>query len=567
MIVAETALKGISGWDLAVVVVYLVAIVGIGCGASWWQKRKAHLHTLSEEQGGYFLAGGMLTWPLIGLALFSTNISTVHLVSLAEEGYTNGLLVGNTEWMAGLCLMILAVFFAPFFLKAKVATLPDFLEKRYSRASRNWLAGVSIFSAVFIHIGFTLYAAAVVLHGLFGLPVETCIVGVAVATGLYTIVGGLLAVVLTETIQTVVLLAGATCLTIFAYDKVGGWEGITANVDPVKLSMLREAGPGDGGMPWYAVMLGYPVIGIWYWCTDQTIVQRVLGAKSENHARVGPLFAGFIKILPVFLFILPGVMCLAMIKQGALPPLDDPKDTYAFMIQNLLPDGLRGLMAAALLAAAMSTVSGALNSIATLFTYDLYKQFKPNATEKRLVLVGRIVTFVAMALAIVWSIYGIGGAAKTIFQQFVTIICLVAPPITVTFLLGVFWKRASSRGSFVTMLSGTLMGVAMFVVYKMDGIAKGAADGMPYWSFCKDCLPKMLQNFWMASFYLAIACALIHMIVSMIWPDEPSEEQMSLVWDNPLDALRGDAWRGIGNYKFLSVLLLLTLIGFYIAFA
>ncbi|MBT3278102.1 MAG: sodium/solute symporter [Phycisphaerales bacterium] len=566
MLIAETALKGLTGWDLSVVVVYMIAIVGIGCGATWWHKRKAHLHTLGEEQGGYFLAGGTLTWPLIGLALFSTNISTVHLVSLAEKGYTSGLVVGNTEWMAGLCLMILAVFFAPFFLKAKVATLPDFLEKRYSRASRNWLAGVSIFSAVFIHIGFTLYAAAIVLHGLFGLDINTCIVAVAIATGLYTIIGGLLAVVLTETIQTVVLLVGATCLTIFAYDKVGGWEGITQNVDSTQLSMLRETGPGDGGMPWYAALLGYPVIGIWYWCTDQTIVQRVLGAKSENHGRVGPLFAGFIKILPVFIFILPGVMCMAMVKQGVLPELDDPKNTYAFMIEHLLPVGMRGLMAAALLAAAMSTVSGALNSIATLFTYDLYKQFKPNAPEKTLVRVGRITTAVAMALAIVWSIFGIGGG-QALFDQFATIICLIAPPITVTFLLGVFWKRASSRGSIITMLVGTAMGAVMFGIYKVHWAAQAAADGKEYWSFCKDCLPPLLQNFWMASFYLAILCAIIHMVTSVIWPDEPSELKMSLVWDHPLDALRGDAWRGIGNYKFLSIALLLTIIGFYIAFA
>lgn len=543
----EMALK-ISGIDLAIIVIYLVGIVVVGCGATWWHRRNVH-KSMEQEEGGYFLAGKSLTWPLIGFALFSTNISTVHLVSLAEQGYVNGLVFGNTEWMAGFTLIILALFFAPFYMRAKVATLPDFLEKRYSKGSRNWLAFLSIISAVFIHIGFTLFAAGVVLNGLFGMNINLSIVIVAILTGLYTIVGGLLAVVLTETIQTFVLLIGSICLTWFCYQAIGGWDELKASVDPITLSMLRPHGDSSG-MPWYAAVLGYPVIGIWYWCTDQTIVQRVLGAKDENHARVGPLFAGFIKILPVFIFILPGLMCLGLINQGKLPQLEESRQTYSFMIQHLLPTGLTGIMAAALLAAAMSTVSGALNSIATLFSYDLYKQWKPETTEKQLIGIGRVVTFFAMVLAIIWSIYGVG-YFKTIFEGFAAMICYLAPPITVTFMLGVFWKGASKFGSFVTLVSGSLLGLLGFVLSSYFDITVGF----------------LFANFWMAGFYLAMICLVIHIIASLARPDgELTEEQKSLVWENPMDALRGEAWGGIGNYKFLSIALLIILAVVYYFF-
>ena len=355
--------------DKVVLVTYLVVIVGIGC----WTGIRSRKGT--EGGRDYFLAGGSLRWPMIGLALFSTNISTIHLVGFAQEGYTNGLVAGNFEWMAPFLLIVLALFFAPFYIRSRVATLPDFLERRYNRPCRDWLAGLSIISAIFIHIGFTLYTGAIVLESLFGIPIMYSIVGAALLTGLYTIVGGLMAVVVTESIQTVVLLAGSILITVFGLIKVGGWNGIVENVDAVKLTMLRPA-DDPANMPWYSIFLGYPVIGLWYWCADQTIVQRVLGAKDENHARIGPLFAGFIKVLPVFIFVLPGVMLVALINQGQFPPLEDSKDAYSYLIKNLLPTGLTGVMAAALLAALMSTVSGALNSIATLII-DVWKTKNP----------------------------------------------------------------------------------------------------------------------------------------------------------------------------------------------
>ena len=345
--------------DLLVVVIYLGSVVALGCWAGVRARREADA---TAQAKGYFLAGGSLKWPVIGLALFATNISTVHLVGLAEAGYTSGLLMGNFELLAGFTLIVLAVFFAPFYIRSGVATLPDFLERRYSRTSRDMVAIMSVFSAIFIHIGFSLYTGAVVLNGIFGVELSkaACVLLIAILTGLYTILGGLTAVVVTESLQTLILLFGAIIITVVGWIRVGGWEGIAANVPAEHLTLLRNA-DSAGTLPWYSLVLGYPVIGIWYWCTDQTIVQRVLGAQDENHARAGALFAGSIKVLPLFIFVLPGTMCLALIKQGVLngDAMQGPSDTYAFLIRELLPTGLKGLMAAALLAAVMSTVSGA----------------------------------------------------------------------------------------------------------------------------------------------------------------------------------------------------------------
>jgi len=595
----------IANIDIAVIVLYFVIIIGLGVWAGL--KRRG-----ATESSGYFLAGGTLTWPLIGMALFSTNISTIHLVSQAQEGYLNGLAYGNFEWMAPFLLITLSLFFAPFYFRSKVATLPDFLEQRYSRGCRDYLAGLSIVSAIVIHIGFTLYTGAVVLEAMFGIDKWTSIIGTSVLTGIYTIFGGLLAVVLTESLQTIILLAGAILITLVAYFHAGGWEGVTANVDPVKLTMLRPASD-PANLPWYSVFLGYPVIGLWYWCADQTIVQRVLGAKSEDHARVGPLFAGFIKILPVFIFVFPGTICLALLNQGrltALPALKvdagqaAPADlspteqkvyqavrdykgeaeavrpdyvteqtglskqevdqtmtglvrkgalkaksdaVYAHMILNLLPPGLRGVLAAALLAALMSTVSGALNSIATLFSYDLYRRWRPETPDHKLVVIGRIATFVAMVVAILWS--PLVGHYKSIYQGSNTVICYLAPPITTVFIWGVFWRRASGRGALATLAIGSLLGLTVFLL-----------------DWFKDYTHWKLQ-FMLAAFSLFVVCSIILVVTSLIWPHQHTEQSSKLVWKNPLEALRAPGWPGIGNYKVLAGVLFVVMVTLYIIFA
>jgi solute:Na+ symporter, SSS family len=543
----------ISTIDLAIIVIYFVFIVGLGCWAGLRKKK-------TEQAQEYFLAGKTLRWPVIGLALFATNISTVHLVSLAEEGYTNGLAYGNFEWMAPFTLIILALFFAPFYIRSRVATLPDFLEKRYSRASRDWLALLSIVSAIFIHIGFSLYAGAVVLEGMFGIGKMTSIILIAALTGLYTIVGGLMAVVLTESVQTIILLLGAIVLTGIGYAKVGGWSGIAQSVDAVKLTVLRPSGDASG-LPWYSVLLGYPIIGIWYWCTDQTIVQRVLGARDENHARVGPLFAGFIKILPMFIFVLPGLICLALIHKGLLPALPltpdgkpDTAETYSHMITHLLPIGLRGLVAAALMAALMSTVSGALNSVATLFTYDLYQRWAPQSSERRLVLVGRLVTVAGMILAVLWSPFC--GRFPTVFQGINAAISYIAPPITVVFVAGVFWKRASSKASILTLVVGSILGLLVFVLDFSKMLEQFRASH-PAFGFL---------TFMVISFILAVVCALVMVVASFLFPEPITDEKRQFVWKSPLEPLAEKGWSGLGNYKLLSAVLAGTMIALYVIF-
>ncbi|HLZ87963.1 MAG TPA: sodium/solute symporter, partial [Puia sp.] len=430
--------------DIVVSILYILAILAIGLYVGIRHRRK--------NAGEYFLAGKTLRWPAIGLALFATNISTVHLVSLAQSGFDTGLLNGDFEWMAAFTLILLALFFVPFYITSGVTTLPDFLEKRYDRSSRDWLVMVSIVSAVIIHIAFSMLAGGIVLKTLFGVSMYTSVVVISLITALYTIIGGLKAVVVTESIQTVVLITGAVIISMAAWHRMGGWHAMTdtlhAHGQINRLSMLRPAGDSSG-MPWYSVFLGYPVLGIWYWCADQTIVQRVLGARDEQHARIGPLFCGFIKILPVFIFVLPGLFAYTLAATGRLDIHSlrtaggdvNSKGIYTLMITQLLPSGLVGILVAALLSGLMGQVSGALNSISTLVSYDIYRRRRPEADDRQLVRMGRISAGMALLLSL--ALLPLLNRYESIFNGLNDIIAHIAPPITCVFLLGVFWKKAS----------------------------------------------------------------------------------------------------------------------------
>jgi len=544
--------------DYVVIVVYLVGIVALGCWAGMRKKREA-------KGADYFLAGKSLRWPLIGLALFATNISTIHLVSFAENGYTSGLIYGNFEWMAGFTLVILSLFFAPFYIRAGVSTLPDFLERRYSRGSRDFLAVLCVFSAVVVHIGFSLFTGAIVIerslltHFVEGDPEQYrmwVVVAICGATAAYTIIGGLMAVVLTESIQTVVLIAGSVLITILGLNMIGSWDALKESVHPANLSMVRPDSDPTA-LPWYAVFTGYWITGIWYWCTDQTIVQRVLGAKSETDARIGPLFAGFIKILPVFIFVLPGVICLGLINNGTIPGLPelpdgspDGKAAYSHMIQYILPVGCRGIIIAALLAALMSTVSGALNSIATLVSYDIYKRWSPEADDRHLIRVGRIVTFFAMLVAIAWTMGISLFKDKPIFQYMVDSFPVVAPPTTVVFVWGVFWKRASAKAALITLITGALLGLGVFIA-SINGLNK---------------FGDYEVNALLSCFILAVIESVLLVVCSYIFPHKHTPESEKLVWSTPFDALRGK-WKGLMDYRLWAGGLVVTMVGFYVWFA
>lgn len=552
----------LSPLDWTIVAVYLIGVVALGLWAGTRGGRgKDGSTSVGSDASGYFLAGGNLRWPVIGMALFATNISCVHLVSLAQSGFDSGLLNGNFEWMAAFTLVLLALFFAPFYIKVRISTLPDYLERRYDRACRDWLAVLSIVSAVIVHVGFSFLTGGLVLGYLF--PeiggIYTGIILIAILTGLYTIVGGLLAVVLTETVQTAVLLLGAVIITAAAWMKLGGWgplvETLQATGSMDKLSMLRPTGD-PSGMPWYSILLGYPVLGIWYWCADQTIVQRVLGARDENHARVGSLFCAILKILPVFLFVLPGLLAFALYKNGTLDLSSlttdgklDSKNLYSAMIVQLLPPGLRGLIVAAMLAALMSTVAGALNSISSLVSLDLYKRFRPDATERRLVSVGRIAAAVALVVAI--ALIPLLNQYESLFTGINAIIAHIAPPVTTVFLLGVFWPRATALSGRLTLWIGSALGVLVFTISTLS--PDQALAGIP---------------FMMMAFYLFLACVAIQVTVTLAKPATTTESSRTihLCWKSPLEPLRAPGWSGIGNYKFLSALVIGGMIVLYTFF-
>jgi len=536
--------------DLTIAVLYVIGIVTVGLWSGIRHRRK---HANSNAAGEYFLAGKTLKWPMIGLALFATNISCVHLVSLAQSGFDTGLLNGNFEWMAAFTLILLALFFAPFYIRSGVATLPDFLEKRYDRASRDWLAIVSVVSAIVIHIAFSLLAGGIVLHTLFGVDMYTSVIVISLLTAVYTIVGGLTAVVVTESVQTIVLLIGAIIISIAAWHKMGGWQPmvhILQNDGALnKLSMLRPHGDSSG-MPWYAVFLGYPVLGIWYWCADQTIVQRVLGAKDEDHARVGSLFCGFIKILPVFIFVLPGLFAYTLSKASLLDisALKDAqgvvssKGIYTVMITQLLPSGLIGIVAAALLSGLMSQISGALNAIATLCSYDIYKRYYPEVSDQKLVKAGKI----AAGLALVFSLalMPLLNSYESIFNGLNDVIAHIAPPITCVFLLGIFWSKASAVSAKLTLWIGSAMGAIVFAVNKL--FPDTVVGHIP---------------FMMMAFYLFCVCVLLQVGFTFVFPaEQPAPGARVLYWRSPGEPLQSPGWKGIGNYKVLAVGLLVVMV-------
>src|SRR5438093_2338627 len=343
--------------DLVIIGIYFLVVFAIG----FYFARKERTST------DYFLASRNIGWFAIGASLFVSNISTEHFIGLAGSGATSGLAVGHFEWLACLILLILGWVFVPFYLRSNVFTMPEFLERRFSRSCAVYLAAISILAYVFTKISVHLYAAAIVLERVVGWSPLTAAVILVVATGIYTIAGGLAAVIYTDLVQTLILIAGAVILTVIGLDRTGGFAGLRAAVPQSYFHMIKPL--GDPDFPWTGIFFGAPILGIWYWCTDQVIVQRVLSARDEGHARAGTIFAGFLKILPVFILVLPGLIAFGLFPQ--LFVIENGKVTngdiaYPTLIVNLLPTGLIGLMIAALLAPLMGAMSAVFNSASTM---------------------------------------------------------------------------------------------------------------------------------------------------------------------------------------------------------
>src|SRR5687768_4502595 len=434
-----------SALDNAIVLVYFAIVFGIG----------AYFFRRARTSRSYFLADKSVGWIAVGASLFVSNISSEHFIGLAGSGASSGLAVGHFEWLAAFMCMILAWVFVPFYLRSNVYTMPEFLERRYGPACRWYLTTVSVLAYIFTKISVSLYAGALVLRQVVGWDFYTSAIIMVVATGVYTIFGGLAAVIYTELLQAVVLLIGAIVLTLLGLEQAGGMAGLRAALPADFFHMIKPT--SDPAFPWTGIFFGAPILGIWYWCTDQVIVQRVLGARSEDDARGGALFCGLLKILPVFVLVLPGLIA------RALYPDIKGDEAYPTLVVRLLPPGVIGLMVAALLAALMSSLSATFNSASTLVTFDVYQKLNPGASEARLVAVGRIFTVVMVALGILWVPF-IRYLSTEVYIYLQSVQAYISPPIAAVFLLGVFWPRANRHGAITALGAGAVLGASRFIL-------------------------------------------------------------------------------------------------------
>ncbi|MGH9313426.1 MAG: sodium:solute symporter [Vicinamibacterales bacterium] len=430
--------------DLLVIAAYFLVVFGVAV----YHFRKA------KTSQGYFLAGRSVGWIAVGASLFATNISSEHFIGLAGSGASTGLAVGHFEWLAVFMVLTLAWVFVPFYLRSRVVTMPEFLERRYGPACRWYLTTISILAYIFTKISVSLYAGALVLREVAGWEFFTSAMVMVIATGVYTIFGGLAAVIYTELLQAVVLIGGAVLLMVIGLVEAGGMSGLRAALPPDFFHMIKPA--SDPNFPWTGIFFGAPILGIWYWCTDQVIVQRVLGAKDEAHARGGAIFAGLLKILPVFILVLPGLIA------RTLYPEITGDGAYPALVVRLLPAGLTGIMVAALLAALMSSLAATFNSASTLFTFDLYQKWVPNASDRQMVTVGRIATVVMVILGIMWVPF-IKYLSSEVYLYLQSVQAYISPPIAAVFLFGVFWPRATRQGALAALIAGAVLGAARFL--------------------------------------------------------------------------------------------------------
>jgi len=541
------ATSSVVSWiDPVVIAVYLIGITAFGI---WIGYRR---NTSSQQ---YFLANKSLGWFTVGAAVFTSNISTIHLVGLAASGAENGMVIGNFEWMACFTLMALALVFAPFYINSKVSTLPEFMERRYCPQARTFLAVIGLLGALLIHIGISLFAAAKVFESFLGVPMVWTIVVLSLFTVTYTALGGLKAVVMTENIQVCLLLGGATLVTVLGIKALPGVgvpdvASFKAAVAPGQLNMLQPIINGQGHLnefSWLSVLLGYPILGIWYWCADQTHVQRVLGAKTLKDGQNGALFAGFLKITPVFLMVLPGVVGYVLWQKGAIhlgvvesTGKPDYNTMLPSLINYLIPVGLRGLLAAGMAAALMSCMAAALNSCATLVSLDIVKRIRPDTSDKRTVVIGRITTGVIMVLAMLWSTQG--EQFGTIFKAINKIPMTFAPAVTTVFVLGLLWKRGTKQAAMATLYIGSIIGIIYFVA-DLPSIGKMfLAAGNIHKDFSglvSDPEVGLGVPFMLVGPLLVVFCVAIYVITSLMTPPMPAEEVAKVCWDHPLAFLRG----------------------------
>ncbi|GAA4271224.1 sodium:solute symporter [Aquimarina gracilis] len=430
--------------DWIVLSLYFLALIGV---AIWVILKK------SKNTEDYFLAGRNVGWFVIGASIFASNIGSEHVVGLAGTGAESGMPMAHYELHAWIVL-VLGWLFLPFYMRSKVFTMPEFLEKRFDSRSRWFLSVFSLAGYVITKVSVTIYAGGIVVSELIGIPFWYGAIGIVVFTGAYTIVGGLKAVIYTETLQTIILIAGSVIITFLGLQEVGGWSTLRETVGSNHFNMWRPI--SDPDFPWTGLLFGGTIVGIWYWCTDQYIVQRTLAANNIKIGRRGAIFGAYLKILPIFIFLIPGIIAFALAKQGVLT-YEKADEVFPVLVKSLLPVGLKGLVAGGLMAALMSSLASVFNSCSTIFTIDIYKKLKPYTSERQLLNVGKLATIIMVLLGIIWIpiMEKIGGGV--LYQYLQSVQSYIAPPITAVFLLGVLWKRVNAKAAIVTLFSGLII--------------------------------------------------------------------------------------------------------------
>jgi len=504
----------------------------------------------------YFLAGRNLGWFVVGASIFASNIGSEHLVGLAGSGCTDGVAMAHYELHAW-CLLVLAWVMVPFYMRSRVFTMPEFLERRFTPTARWVLSLISLVAYILTKIAVGIFAGGIVFSVL--LPDATFMgfdsfwvgsVIVVLLTGLYTILGGLRAVAYNDVIQTIILVVGSVLVTLFGLHALGGWgelrniaggemfnlwkplvpHGVAATWMPVR-EPTRMAWYFNDNYPWIGMLFCAPVIGLWYWCTDQYIVQRALGAPDEQQARRGSICAGLLKLLPVFIFIIPGMICFALAKSGKVAAIqqtlfneqgqiirDQCQKAFPLLVANVLPVGVRGLVVAGLLAALMSSLAGTFNASSTLFTIDFYSKFKPKASQHQLVWMGRIATTVMVVIGLLWIPVIRGG--KGLYDYLQTVQGYLAPPIFVVFFLGVFMKRLNGKGCLAALIVGFIMGLARLAI---DTPVKLMKD----FSYTEGSLLWVINNifFQYYSILILVVCVVVMIVVSYL-TEEPNYEKI-----------------------------------------
>ncbi|MDX1578488.1 MAG: sodium:solute symporter [Gemmatimonadota bacterium] len=539
--------------DFAMVALYVVFIIALGF---YFAKR-------TETTDDYFLAGRSLTWWLIGFSLFASNVSSSTLVGLSSSAFGSGISVYNYEWMAALVLIVFLVFFLPFYLKTQVFTMPEFLERRFDQRSRYYFSALLVLMNIVIDTAAALYAGALVVQIIYPeIPLWQSVVVLGILAGMYTIAGGLKAVVYTDAVQAVLLLIGAFLVAVLSFEAIGGsWEAVTAVVPESDLSVIQPA--SDPVLPWPGLLTGVFLLGFYFWGTNQFMVQRTLGAKDLNHGRWGALFAGFLKLPIIFIMVLPGVFGRLMYPAAEFPALaQNPDLIFPTLMFDLLPVGVRGLIIAALVAAIMSSVDSTLNSASTLVTMDFIKKLKPNVPNHSLVIAGRVVTFVFMTLAILWAPQII--RFPNIWTYLQQMLAYLAPPVVACFFAGVFWKRANRHGAFAALLVGHGAAAVFFVLAVTGSIivqtqaltpaeAQAAAAGTP-----------VIHFLYLAPILLVISLAALA-VVSLATEKPDPEVVRELTWSRRLleeeaEELAALPWYKNYRYQSVGMLVLIALI-------